>query len=161
MHTWHSVYEMECRPNPQEHQNHVHIVGHQSLLQQHVLSVGSPWGWRLYCSWPSSDAGPSLSFPAHCKFLPRRGPTFRVLWPGFLGLATIAGQHGQVGPIQVGVPTGFYQYVVHHQVHLSEQGMEQQVHGPKCGLPACELGRLNGQPIGFQDLTFKVVIAVA
>ena len=51
------------------------------------LSAGSPWGWRLYCTWPSSDAGPSLNFPEHCKCLPRPWPKLpgalaRLSWPG-------------------------------------------------------------------------------
>ena len=160
MHIWHSVYEMECQPNPREHHNQVHIVGHQSLDATACLSAGSPWGWRLYCSWLSSDAEPSLSFPAHCKFLLRPWPNL----PGALARFSWPGNHSRPawsgGPHTGRCPTGCYQYVGYHQVHLSEQGMKQQVHGPKRGLPACELGRLNGQPIGFQDLTFKVEIAV-
>ena len=79
------------------------------------------------------------------------GQTFQALQLNILGLATIAEQHSQVGPVLVGVTTHSHQNAVYHQVHLSEQGVKQEVHRPHWALLARIVVTLDGfdeWPIG-------------
>ena len=93
------------------------------------------------------------------------GPTFEAR-RAFLATLLHLQQGGQVGPVSLGVFTGGYQHVVHHEVYLPEQGVEQQVHRPHHGLAACQAQvaspyHLDGHPINLQNLTFQVGIALA
>ena len=72
-----------------------------------------------------------------------------------------AEQRDKVDPAVVGVPASHHQDVVPQEVHLSEQGVEQQVQRPHHGLVACfpfvfGLRALDSPSISLQDPAAQV-----
>ena len=126
------------------------------------LSAGSPWGRRRYCSWSSPHSGPSCHARRTCP--PRSwsnlpGTIARYSWPGDHSWTKWSGR-----PCMGRCPCSLQQDVVHDQIYLSEQGVEQQVHRPHWAFLVRAVVTLEGfdrWPIGFQDLTLQVEIAVA
>ena len=113
------VHEVELWYALLQHQPHIHFIGHQPLLQQHVLVqtalevVGPPLTIISH-----HLASPSFSWSS-CFII-----CGQLSQQALLGLAPIADKGVQVGPVQVVVSAGRHQDVVHHEVHLSEQEVE-------------------------------------
>ena len=103
-------------------------------------------------------------FPEHRTFHLHPCTSFQVPQSGLLRVVSIAAQCRHVGLVGVGVSTRGPQGIVHHQVHLSEEGVEQQVHGTYrriCTLENIGFQGLDVRAIGLKDPTLKAQVEVA